>query len=275
MIKDLLAPITLAGLGIGAYKAYDEYSNKPELEDKQEYIKKYVADRLGEDTDIATLLNTEGGASYLNSINAEAEKAYQNYLNENKTFVEKVFNKDTMPWWLTGGLGVLAAMEANKQQKKWEAQRPKYDPGQNPYMAQGGGIQAFAQGGKSLKDRMVENFYEKPGSWLMKAYFASEAPSDLQTLIDLFSFRQGGGIQGFAMGSPQFPRMTGDIKGPGDGQSDSIPAMLSNDEHVWTKQETETLGKMFGGDVNTGHQVQYALRDKIKQIGDKMGVSYT
>lgn len=258
------------GLMAGGYKMFDEYKNKPELEDREEYVDRIVEERI-------KLLKEQGidPSENLDSIYANANKAYEDYVKENRTFFEKTFNKDTMPWWLTGGLGILAAMEANKQQKKWEAQRPKYDPGQNPYMAQGGGIQAFSQGGKSLKDRMVENFYEKPGSWLMKAYFASAAPSDLQTLMDLFSFRQGGGIQGFAMGSPQFPRMTGDIKGPGDGQSDSIPAMLSNDEHVWTKQETETLGKMFGGDVNTGHQVQYALRDKIKQIGDKMGVSYT
>ena len=273
MIKDLLAPMALAGLGIGAYKAYDEYSNKPELEDKENYINKRL-------TELRDLYAQEGkplGDETNAAIIAQANKDYEDYVKENRTFFERTFNKDTMPWWLTGGLGVLAAMEANKQQKKWEAQRPKYDPGQNPYMAQGGGIQAFAPGGgaKTLAQRMYDNFYEKPGTWLMKAYAASESPVDLQTLMDLFSFRQGGGIQGFAMGSPQFPRMTGDIKGPGDGQSDSIPAMLSNDEHVWTKQETETLGKMFGGDVNTGHQVQYALRDKIKQIGDKMGVSYT
>lgn len=271
MFKNLLNPITL---GLGAYfapKAFKEFSDKPELEDRNEYISK----RFKELKDLYVEEGKDISEELEKQIFSQVNKDYEDYVKENRTFFERTFNKETMPWWLTGGLGILAAMEANKQQKKWEAQRPKYDPGQNPYMAQGGGIQAFSQGGKSLKDRMVENFYEKPGSWLMKAYFASAAPSDLQTLMDLFSFRQGGGIQGFAMGSPQFPRMTGDIKGPGDGQSDSIPAMLSNDEHVWTKQETETLGKMFGGDVNTGHQVQYALRDKIKQIGDKMGVSYT
>jgi len=91
-----------------------------------------------------------------------------------------------------------------------------------------------------------------------------------------FNAAQGGGVQAFAQGNEvNFPRMIGDIKGPGDGQSDSIPAMLSNDEHVVTKQEVETIGKMYGGDVDTGHDVLYAMRGGIKDLGDQMGVSYT
>ena len=91
-----------------------------------------------------------------------------------------------------------------------------------------------------------------------------------------FNAAQGGGVQAFAQGNEvNFPRMVGDIKGPGDGQSDSIPAMLSNDEHVITRQEVATLGKMHGGDVDTGHDVLYAMRGGIKDLGDQMGVSYT
>jgi len=91
-----------------------------------------------------------------------------------------------------------------------------------------------------------------------------------------FNAAQGGGVQAFAQGNEvNFPRMMGDIKGPGDGQSDSIPAMLSNDEHVITRQEVATLGKMHGGDVDTGHDVLYAMRGGIKDLGDQMGVSYT
>ena len=116
-----------------------------------------------------------------------------------------------------GGLGLQLYAA-----KKAMDNRPTYDMSANPYMAQGGGVQAFAQGNEV-----------------------------------------------------NFPRMTGDIKGPGDGQSDSIPAMLSNDEHVLTKQEVETIGKMYGGDVDTGHDVLYAMRGGIKNLGDQMGVSYT
>lgn len=121
--------------------------------------------------------------------------------------------------YLAAGLGTYLQYKAMKDAKD---NRPTYDMSANPYMAQGGGVQAFAQGNEV-----------------------------------------------------NFPRMIGDIKGPGDGQSDSIPAMLSNDEHVVTKQEVETIGKMYGGDVDTGHDVLYAMRGGIKDLGDQMGVSYT
>ena len=130
--------------------------------------------------------------------------------------MESSFEK-SLPY-LAGAGGLGLQLYAAKQAMD---NRPQYDMQSNPYMAQGGGVQAFAQGNE----------------------------------VD-------------------FPRMTGDIKGPGDGQSDSIPAMLSNDEHVVTKQEVETIGKMYGGEVDTGHDVLYAMRGGIKDLGDQMGVSY-
>lgn len=89
-----------------------------------------------------------------------------------------------------------------------------------------------------------------------------------------YMYAQGGGVQNFAMGgTTEFPRMYGTIKGPGDGQSDSIPAMLSNDEHVLTKREVETIGMMAGGDVDTGHEILKNVRTEIDNIGEQMGVS--
>lgn len=151
----------------------------------------------------------------------EETKALYNAINEDYTKkygnMESGFAKSTP--YLAAGLGTYLQYKAMKDAQD---NRPTYDMSANPYMAQGGGVQAFAQGNEV-----------------------------------------------------NFPRMTGDIKGPGDGQSDSIPAMLSNDEHVVTKQEVETIGKMYGGDVDTGHDVLYAIRGGIKDLGDQMGVSYT
>ena len=150
----------------------------------------------------------------------EESKALINALTEDYTNkygnMESGFEK-SLPY-LTGALGTGLQLYAAK---KAMDNRPTYDMSANPYMAQGGGVQAFAQGNE----------------------------------VD-------------------FPRMTGDIKGPGDGQSDSIPAMLSNDEHVFTRQEVATIGKMHGGDVDTDHDVLYAMRGGIKDLGDQMGVSY-
>lgn len=80
---------------------------------------------------------------------------------------------------------------------------------------------------------------------------------------------QGGGIQKFAMGTPKFPRMTGDISGPGTGTSDSIPAMLSDGEHVLTKQEVSQIG---GGDNDLGHQRLYAAREGLRKQARANGI---
>ena len=79
----------------------------------------------------------------------------------------------------------------------------------------------------------------------------------------------GGGIQKFAMGTPKFPRMTGDISGPGTGTSDSIPAMLSDGEHVLTKQEVSQIG---GGDNDLGHQRLYAAREGLRKQARANGI---
>ena len=84
-----------------------------------------------------------------------------------------------------------------------------------------------------------------------------------------FFAAEGGGIQKFAMGSPEFPRMTGDISGPGTGTSDSIPAMLSDGEHVLTKQEVTQIG---GGDNDLGHQRLYAARENIREQANDNGI---
>ena len=83
---------------------------------------------------------------------------------------------------------------------------------------------------------------------------------------------KGGGIQGFAMGTPKFPRMTGDISGPGTGTSDSIPAMLSDGEHVLTKQEVSQIG---GGDNDLGHQRLYAAREGLRKQARANGIGRT
>ncbi len=46
----------------------------------------------------------------------------------------------------------------------------------------------------------------------------------------------------------------GAVHGPGTKTSDSVPALLSNGEHVWTAAEVATLG---------GHQAMYALRAAV------------
>lgn len=117
-----------------------------------------------------------------------------------------------------------------------------------PYLTLAGGLYAM---NKAREDRPEYNIQDNP-----------------------FLYAQGGGVGAFAMGgTPEFPRLTDDVKGPGDGQSDSIPAMLSKDEHILTKREVETIGRMAGGDVDTGHEILKNVRTEIDDIGAQMGVN--
>jgi hypothetical protein len=54
----------------------------------------------------------------------------------------------------------------------------------------------------------------------------------------LYMAKSGSGI----MGVEKFPRKTGPINGPGTGTSDSIPAMLSDGEFVFTAKAVRNMG---------------------------------
>jgi hypothetical protein len=63
-------------------------------------------------------------------------------------------------------------------------------------------------------------------------------------------------------GSPtHFPRKTGPINGPGTGTSDSIPAMLSDGEFVFTAKAVRNAG---GGSRRKGAKRMYALMKKLE-----------
>jgi len=73
--------------------------------------------------------------------------------------------------------------------------------------------------------------------------------------------KQGGGVM-------DFPKKDGMINGPGDGQSDDIPAMLSDGEFVMTKQAVMAAGN---GDREQGtkkmYDMMYSLQDKAENMG--------
>ena len=188
-----------------------------------------------------------------------------------------LFGQLTTPKALGTGLGIAAAIMAGRESQRryddYMKNRPTYDPGQNPFMANGGGIQAFADGNKvepigqqKLSEMMIMNLKEKPTSTMIKLMTAIDSPEILAAFLGM---NQGGGIQGFAKGTPEFPRMTGNIEGPGTGTSDSIPAMLSDGEHVLTKQEVTQIG---GGDNDLGHQRLYSMRQDLRSKARSNGI---
>jgi hypothetical protein len=72
-------------------------------------------------------------------------------------------------------------------------------------------------------------------------------------------------IPGYAKGGDpkptHFPRKTGPINGPGTGTSDSIPAMLSDGEFVFTAKAVRNAG---GGSRRKGARRMYALMKKLE-----------
>jgi len=69
-----------------------------------------------------------------------------------------------------------------------------------------------------------------------------------------------GGIASLAQGG--YPRMTGAINGPGTETSDSIPAMLSNNEFVFTAKAVRGAG---GGSARQGAKRMYALMHQLER----------
>jgi hypothetical protein len=69
-------------------------------------------------------------------------------------------------------------------------------------------------------------------------------------------------------GVMDFPEKDGMINGPGNGQSDDIPAMLSDGEFVFTKQAVMAAGN---GDREQGtkkmYEMMYSLEDKAENMG--------
>ena len=86
------------------------------------------------------------------------------------------------------------------------------------------------------------------------------------------SFNQGGiasmgqqPVYGYVGGgTPQYPRRSGEIAGPGTGTSDDIPAMLSDGEFVFTAKAVRNMG---GGDRKEGAKRMYAMMKKLENGG--------
>ena len=142
----------------------------------------------------------------------------------------------------TAGVGaaMLAAKQAGDQLSFGDY---VYDPAQNVYL----------KGNQTIDENSFYNalsdFYDGGGT-----AFGSETGSPV-------GYAQGG--------DTKFPRKTGMIDGPGTGQSDSIPAMLSDGEFVITKQAVVGLGN---GSRDKGTKKLYSFMDQMEDKAKGMGI---
>jgi hypothetical protein len=78
-------------------------------------------------------------------------------------------------------------------------------------------------------------------------------------------YAMGGGVmdtpQAMRVGGKTYPRKTGPINGPGTGTSDSIPAMLSDGEFVFTAKAVRAMGN---GSRRKGAKKMYKLMKMLE-----------
>ena len=77
-----------------------------------------------------------------------------------------------------------------------------------------------------------------------------------------YAFAAGGIADLATGGTSNFPRKTGPINGPGTGTSDSIPAMLSDGEFVFTAKAVRAMGN---GSRRKGAKRMYALMKSLEK----------
>jgi len=78
-------------------------------------------------------------------------------------------------------------------------------------------------------------------------------------------YAEGGGVmdtpQAMRVGGKTYPRKIGAINGPGTGTSDSIPAMLSDGEFVFTAKAVRAMGN---GSRGKGAKKMYKLMKMLE-----------
>ena len=111
-----------------------------------------------------------------------------------------------------------------------------------------------------MSDEEKELFYDPTKNPYLKSGSADKDFYENINPVYAATMNQGGVMD--------FPEKDGMINGPGDGQSDDIPAMLSDGEFVMTKQAVMAAGN---GNREQGtkqmYDMMYSLEDKAQNMG--------
>ncbi|MDB4556982.1 hypothetical protein N9Z96_00495 [bacterium] len=251
--KDLLIQNAISG-GLGALNAgqgnrmtgFTEGFNPLRGPNATSAIKQRVPDLIDEvvyDSATGNTINT--GRRVAQGLTQETPGLFDRGIETVKNFM---VNPDETGLRKYSGListaGVAAAMLAAQQAGDQLAFGDYvYDPAQNVYLK---GNQTIDQ---NTFYNALSDFYDGGGT-----AFGSETGSPV-------GYAKGGGTE--------FPRKTGMIDGPGTGQSDSIPAMLSDGEFVITKQAVVGLGN---GSRDKGTKKLYSFMDQMEDKAKGMGI---
>jgi hypothetical protein len=119
----------------------------------------------------------------------------------------------------------------------------------------------YAQGGAAVK-RGFKNPQHVAQTEAM-LYAGPQAAQQTAVAMDYLANKGIMGAQGLRKGGQptKFPRKTGPINGPGTGTSDSIPAMLSDGEFVFTAKAVRNAGN---GSRRKGARRMYKLMKMLE-----------
>jgi len=142
-----------------------------------------------------------------------------------------------------------------------------------PLAAAGLGVMALGGGFKQEKPQMPDIFKGPTGFDLLRQYpnryglqFGGINPTAYGNMyLQPPGYAMGGGVmdtpQAMRIGGKTYPRKTGPIDGPGTGTSDSIPAMLSDGEFVFTAKAVRAMGN---GSRRKGAKKMYKLMKMLE-----------
>ena len=136
-----------------------------------------------------------------------------------------------------------------------EGMPQSYDPfvrTQSPSMPPGSQIPIYTPRGATMMPTGVPQPYNVAGLY---------GVPDLSAPVQQPTYPVPGYAKGGDPKPTHFPRKTGPINGPGTGTSDSIPAMLSDGEFVFTAKAVRNAG---GGSRRKGAKRMYALMKKLE-----------
>jgi hypothetical protein len=129
-------------------------------------------------------------------------------------------------------------------------------------------------GGFKTKDAQMPDLFKGPtGFQLARMYpsmyglqYGGVRPTAYGgTYLTPPGYAEGGGVmdtpQAMRVGGKAYPRKIGAINGPGTGTSDSIPAMLSDGEFVFTAKAVRAMGQ---GSRRKGAKKMYKLMKMLE-----------
>jgi hypothetical protein len=108
-----------------------------------------------------------------------------------------------------------------------------------------------------------QKYYMNPTIYGLE--FGGIRPTSFGDRYAFTGYAEGGGVMGtpqaMRVGGKTYPRKVGSINGPGTGTSDSIPAMLSDGEFVFTAKAVRAMGN---GSRRKGAKKMYQLMKMLE-----------